>query len=496
MRKIFQSKMTTLVMALGMGALAVSCAQDVDDIKQGAETPLAGNGEVRLRFAIAGEKTTTDGTKTRATMLDNIGAMPDDATFGVYGYACKKGEAMGNDPNLIDNGSVKKDGVVKIRGKVADYSGTPCVQFAAVYPRLGGNDSFKKTGKSTYELTYALTEDMAVQKDLMVGQTDEFEIPATATDQVKSDKTVAMHHALTSVNFAIGDRLTVGYDIHGIEFRGVHVKGSCTVDMEKLTDAERFKWTPVGDRGKVHIKMPKISTSQVNGKVFTGLKGEDHKRDALTVFMIPQPLTAEAVAVVYLKESLNNPTPDVKPAMKKIVFPLMKATPEITTYKAGEQVVYYLNDTETEDPNGYRFDVPRTSIFSNRKKSAILTVTSYKFKNKKGGKGEKLYQSQQSWRIVQIKYNDGNDTGEKELDVNNLPSWLTVSPIEFPMDTPSTLRTVKVTVTVNPNDPTYPPVSFIAGNRAYLQIHFKQDGTGTEKPIRITRMPAKPTNSN
>lgn len=303
--------MTTLVMALGMGALAVSCAQDVDDVKQGLDTPLAGNGEVRLRFTIAGEKTTADGTKagakTRAMMLDGISAMPDDAIFGVYGYASKQDEALGNEPNLIDNGSVKKDGVVKVRGTVADYSGkTPFVQFVAVYPRLSGNDSFKKTGQSKYELTYTLTEDMAVQKDLMVGQTDEFIIPTTATDPVKSGKTVDMHHALTAVNFALGDSLATGYDIHGIEFRGVHVKGSCTVDMTKPTDAERFTWTPVGNKDKVHIKIPKVSTTQMNRTVFTGLKGADDKRDKLSLFMIPQTLTAEAEAVVYLKQALEN----------------------------------------------------------------------------------------------------------------------------------------------------------------------------------------------
>lgn len=505
MRKIFQSKMTTLVMALGMGALAVSCAQDVDDVKQGLETPLAGNGEVRLRFAIAGEKTAADGTKTgaktRAMMLDNISAMPDDATFGVYGYASKQDEALGNEPNLIDNGSVKKDGVVKVRGTVADYSGkTPLVQFAAVYPKLSGNDSFKKTGQSQYLLTYSLTTDQAVQKDLMVGQTEEFVIPATATDPVQSGKTVGMHHALTAVNFAIGDRLATGYYIHGIEFKGVHVKGSCAVDMTKSTDAERFTWTPVGDKGSVHIKMPKVSTTQINRTVFTGLKGADEKRDALSIFMIPQTLSAEAKAVIYLKQALDEPTHDGldddkrHKGMKKLEVPLMgtitttPTTPNLTTYKAGEQVVYYLNDAQAGDRVKYRIRTSGLGKFTKNKVTITVESIRYAFEGINKYTFE-AYVTGQRWHVDKIVYNAQDGKGEVTLDPNKLPSWLTVSPLEGPTKIG---KTTKVTVELKPTDPTYPNVTAV-NSKTYVQVFFKQDG-GNTSGRKYRNLPIKKAN--
>lgn len=501
--------MTTLVMALGMGALAVSCAQDVDDVKQGLETPLAGNGEVRLHFAIAGEKTTADGTKTgaktRAMMLDNISAMPDDATFGVYGYASKQDEALGNEPNLIDNGSVKKDGVVKVRGTVADYSGkTPLVQFAAVYPRLSGNDSFKKTGKSLYELTYSLTTDQAVQKDLMVGQTEEFVIPATATDPVQSGKTVGMHHALTAVNFAIGDRLATGYYIHGIEFKGVHVKGSCTVDMTKSTDAERFTWTPVGDKGSVHIKMPKVSTTQINRTVFTGLKGENDKRDALSIFMIPQTLSAEAKAVIYLKQALDAPGNDGiendkrHKGMKKLEVPLMgtttttPTTPNLTTYKAGEQVVYYLNDAQAGDRVTYTFTAKSDIKFNNSNQATIkIESQRYAFSKFIGKDIFKYYVTDQRWHVDKIVYDAQDGKGKVTLDPNKLPSWLTISALAGPLPTDQN-QTTQVTLSLKPTDPTYPNVTAKV-KTTYMQILFKQDGGSTAK-TRIKFLPIKKAN--
>lgn len=501
--------MTTLVMALGMGALAVSCAQDVDDVKQGLETPLAGNGEVRLHFAIAGEKTTADGTKpgakTRATMLDGISAMPDDAIFGVYGYAGKQGGTLGNEPNLIDNGSVKKDGIVKVCGTVADYSGkTPNVQFAAVYPRLSGNDSFKKTGQSQYLLTYSLTEDMAVQKDLMVGQTDEFIIPATATDPVKSGKTVGMHHALTAVNFAIGDRLATGYYIHGIEFRGVHVKGSCTVDMTKSTDAERFTWTPVGNKSKVHIKIPKVSTTQINRTVFTGLKGADDKRDALSIFMIPQTLSAEAKAVIYLKQALDAPGNDGiendkrHKGMKKLEVPLMgtttttPTTPNLTTYKAGEQVVYYLNDAQAGDRVTYTFTAKSDSKFNNSNQATIkIESQRYAFSKFIGKDIFKYYVTDQRWHVDKIVYDAQDGKGKVTLDPNKLPSWLTISALAGPLPTAQN-QTTQVTLSLKPTDPTYPNVTAKV-KTTYMQILFKQDGGSTAK-TRIKFLPIKKAN--
>lgn len=84
---------------LCLAAMATSCSQELEEGKVQTENNKAELNVVKLNFA-------TDAL-TRGTMYDDIAQMPDDATFGVYGYAHKDNDPA-NDPNFINNGSAKK----------------------------------------------------------------------------------------------------------------------------------------------------------------------------------------------------------------------------------------------------------------------------------------------------------------------------------------------------------------------------------------------------
>ncbi len=354
-----------------LAAIATSCSQELEEGKVQTDNNKAELNVVKINFATE--------VLTRGTMYDDIAQMPDDATFGVYGYAHKDGE-LPNDPNFINNGSAKKkDGVVHVKGEVAKYKkDMPKVQLAAVYPRLSSDDQFNRKGANTYTLTYSLQEDMAQQKDLMIGQAEEFEINnQNSTDEnINSGKTIDMHHALTAINFAIGDRVPTGYTIEGIRLTNLYTKGTCNVDLSKNTDAERFTWEDLSEKKDVYIITNHITTTQVNRTQFTGLK-TGNKYDNLTIFMIPQPIGDDAKAEVILKKDEKEyvserdekgqkvtPENDTRVKIKRITIPLKRKDGK--PYQAGEVEKYLVNslinktnekDSNIElklvDPNNY-----------------------------------------------------------------------------------------------------------------------------------------------
>lgn len=304
-----------------LAAIATSCSQDIDNNSTHVKDYKAESSKiVKLSF----------GPSTRGTMYDEISQMADNATFGVYGYARKNNESIITSPNFINNGSAKKDGIVHVGGKVATYmADKPCVKIAAVYPKLADN-AFTRTGENTYTLTYALKEDMSTQQDLLIGEAPEFTITNenSKNDVIDGKQTVNMHHALTAINFAIGDRVPTGYTIEGIRLTGLYTKGTCKVDLSNTntTDADRFKWESLSEKKDVYIKTNHITTTQVNRTQFTGLK-TGNKYDNLTIFMIPQPISKDAIAEVVLKKDENygkdgNIYNDSRLPLKLITIPL------------------------------------------------------------------------------------------------------------------------------------------------------------------------------
>lgn len=361
MKHFFLSyKAITAALTICLAAITTSCSQDIDNSNASLKGNKAESSKiVKLSF----------GPHTRGTMYDDISQMADNATFGVYGYARKDGSPISTDPNFINNGSAeKKDGIVRVGGKVATYmADKPCVKIAAVYPKLADN-AFTRTGDNTYTLTYALQQDMSTQQDLLIGEAPEFTITSenSKNDLIDGKQTVNMHHALTAINFAIGDRVPTGYTIEGIRLKNLYTKGTCKVDLSKTTDAERFKWEDLSEKDKyVYIKTNHITTTQRNRTQFTGLK-TGNKYDNLTIFMIPQQVGDDAKAEVILKKDGKEyvsvrdekgqkvtPENDTRVKIKRIIIPLKRKDGK--PYQAGEVEKYLVNSltnkTNEKDSN-------------------------------------------------------------------------------------------------------------------------------------------------
>ena len=382
MKHFFLSyKAITAALTISLAAITTSCSQDIDNSNASLKGNKAESSKiVKLSF----------GPSTRGTMYDEISQMADNATFGVYGYARKDGSPISTDPNFINNGSAeKKDGIVRVGGKVATYKDNmPKVKIAAVYPKLEDN-AFTRTGENTYTLTYALKEDMSTQQDLLIGEAPEFTITSenSKNDLIDGKQTVDMHHALTAINFAIGDRVPTGYTIEGIRLKNLYTKGTCKVDLSQTTDAERFTWETSGEKSYVFIKTSNITTTQVNRTQFTGLK-TGNKYDNLTIFMIPQPIGDDAKAEVILKKDGKEyvsvrdekgqkvtPENDTRVKIKRIIIPLKRKDGK--PYQAGEVEKYLVNSLtnktnekdsnisiEVVDPNNY--ERSNTYIYPNK----------------------------------------------------------------------------------------------------------------------------------
>jgi hypothetical protein len=375
MKHFFLSyKAITAALTMGLAAITTSCSQDIDN----GNTSLNGNKAesskiVKLSF----------GPSTRGTMYDDISQMADNATFGVYGYARKDGSPISTDPNFINNGSAeKKDGIVRVGGKVATYKDNmPNVKIAAVYPKLADN-AFTRTGENTYSLTYALQQDMSTQQDLLIGEAPEFTITSenSKNDLIDGGKTVNMHHALTAINFAIGDRVPTGYTIEGICLKNLYTKGTCKVDLSNTntTDADRFKWESLSEKKDVYIKTNHITTTQVNRTQFTGLK-TGNKYDNLTIFMIPQPVGDDAKAEVVLKKDEKygadgNIYNDSRLPLKLITIPL-KLKDDKQPYKAGQVEKYNIGAKPPQE------DLKPLLYFITNKGAKITGSSAYNLKN-------------------------------------------------------------------------------------------------------------------
>lgn len=382
MKHFFLSyKAITAALTMGLAAITTSCSQDIDNSNASLKGNKAESSKiVKLSF----------GPSTRGTMYDEISQMADNATFGVYGYARKDNDPICKSPNFINNGSAeKKDGIVRLGGKVATYKDNmPKVKIAAVYPKLADN-AFIRTGENTYTLTYALQQDMSTQQDLLIGEAPEFTITSenSKNDLIDGKQTVNMHHALTAINFAIGDRVPTGYTIEGIRLTNLYTKGTCKVDLSKTTDAERFTWEDLSEKKDVYIITNHITTTQTNRTQFTGLK-TGNKYDNLTIFMIPQPIGNDAKAEVILKKDGKEyvsvrdekgqkvtPENDTRVKIKRIIIPLKRKDGK--PYQAGEVEKYLVNSLtnktnekdsnisiEVVDPNNY--ELSNTYIYPNK----------------------------------------------------------------------------------------------------------------------------------
>ncbi|WP_019035594.1 fimbrillin family protein [Prevotella amnii] len=508
MKHFFLSyKAITAALTMGLAAITTSCSQDIDNNSTHVKDYKAESAKiVKLSF----------GPHTRGTMYDEISQMADNATFGVYGYARKDGEGINTNPNFINNGSAeKKDGIVHVGGKVATYKESmPKVKIAAVYPKLADN-AFTRTGDNTYTLTYALQEDMSTQQDLLIGEAPEFTITSenSKNDVIDGEQTVNMHHALTAINFAIGDRVPTGYTIEGIRLTGLYTKGTCNVDLSKTTDAERFTWETSGEKSYVFIKTSNITTTQINRTQFTGLKASNNKYDNLTIFMIPQPIGKDAIAEVVLKKDEKygadgNIQEDSRLPLKLITIPLKLkddkpyTAGQVEKYNIGAKppqedlnpLLYFITKkgAETTSSSAYNLktDADKEEKTNEGTTKYGLTIFSARYVAKTKSQKEPipLIVAPHTFRIVKITYdyysNGKNGKRERNRDVEVPEGSVVVGDIKQP---DSNDKYGHFTLTFNPKYYPKIPDLIIPGKKGKpdkitkqpfdkIQIHIELDG--------------------
>ena len=315
------------------------------------------------------------------------------------------------------------------------------MQLVGVYPYLQGENKLEKTGIDKYSLTYDIGAniDATQHKDLMVGKTN----VVVQAEGEQQPATIILHHALTAVNFAIGDKCPTGYKIAGIEMQGLAAKGTCEVTFNG--DMPTFNWTPSGTKENIRLKWPKYEgvgfttitpdkTTQVNRTQVTGVM-KDGKRDNLTIFMIPQQLGADAKAVIWLTkddETFKGSTPkndiDHRADVKKITINLAV----VKAWQPGQVVVYRIDEEHKDADLRYKFNL--TPSFVNAKpggdglSAAKFQLNSYRYTyNGEYGKYTKdRYSALQTYQIIKYAYED--EAGMKhETVTNELPDWVTLS---------------------------------------------------------------------
>lgn len=350
-------------------------------------------------------------------------------------------------------------------------------------------------------MTYDLGADIdATQhKDLMIGKAN-VEVQAEGEQQ---PAVITLHHALTAVNFAIGDKCPTGYKIAGIEMQGLAAKGTCEVTFNG--DMPTFNWTPSDTKEPIRLKWPKYEgvglitvtpnkTTQINGTQVTGVK-TDGKRDNLTIFMIPQQLGADAKAVIWLTKDTethrgskpNRGETDHRADIKKLTINLAA----VKAWKSGQAVVYDIDEQVTDADLRYKFNLTPSITDAqpgdDGLSAATFTLNSYRYTyyGLVGKRSYDVYSALQSFQIVKYAYED--EAGMMhETATNELPDWITLTVTPNPaLQKP----TYKMAVKVDHTKPSYP-----AGIKK-LFITFKQDKSEKDEcTVEITGLQPKASN--
>lgn len=332
-----------------MACLTMSCSQDMESNVEQRSTP---SGEVSVNFI-------TNLHGTRGTMYDNIKFIPNDDQFGVQGYTTGNGfENMGNDPNFIKNGHTTKNGKVAAKNAAVWNNAQKYVQMVGTYPFLEGNNSIEKTGKDTYKVTFTPEEDARTEKDLMLGKSD---IEVNLVDGDRAPVDIKLYHALTAVNFTIGNKRTTGLKIVGIKLSGVAGKSECQANLATNT----FNWKVIETEKEYRLKVDGagIRTTVQNMTQVTGIKDKDGKYDNFSFLMIPHKLGPNAKAIIYLETDTKPNKEDIADGVYTQQKDLRKKRKIVTlnlagkVWKANQPVNYIIEDNKyNEDSKAiYRF---------------------------------------------------------------------------------------------------------------------------------------------
>ena len=380
-----------------MACLTMSCSQDMESNIEQRSTP---SGEVSVNFV-------TNEHGTRGTMYDAIKFIPDNDLFGVQGYTTDNGfDNMGNTPNFIDNGQTTKNGKVAARNAVAWKNAERYVQLVGTYPLLKGGNSIVKTGKDTYKVTFTPETDAHEEKDLMLGKSD---IDVQSVNGDPGSVKITLHHALTAVNFTLGNKRTSGLKIVRIKLSGVAGKSECQANLATNT----FNWKVIETEKEYRLKVDGagIRTTVQNMTQVTGIKDKDGKYDNFSFLMIPQKLGPNAKAIIYLETDTKPNKDDIADGVYTQQEDLRKKRKIVTlnlagkVWKANQPVNYIIEDSlyNADAKAIYRFGAGGSTFYEKRYVSKDMSVVKAGF-YKKGADGT----------LIKVNSKNKNDEGVQQ----------------------------------------------------------------------------------
>lgn len=352
------------------------------------------------------------GVATRGKMIESANDV-DINTVGIYGYAAADNyNAIGTVPNVVDNGYIDTDGYVKKNGSIKYWS--PAIsyaQFAAVYPRVENNgqvSEFARKDAGKFTLGCNLPQDCKQQKDLMFGYVQ----PKKYENKTAPQTTIALKHALTAINFAVGDNLTLGKKIDRIQLEDAGSSATCVAEVQ-AGGVTRMEWTDKqgAAKGTYRLRLSTPVATNTPNVIITG--GEKGKRDDNTFFVIPRKEKAQDVNItVYYTDKTK----------MKVTIP----KDQFKGWEPGHTITYML--TGKSNMNKILADQNRLELTKEGRKikneSASFNIKSYKFA--KGTKEGDLKQGEnavaKAWKVVSYKYKENG----KDVTVDKNPDWFTL----------------------------------------------------------------------
>ena len=355
---------------------------------------------------------------TRGTMIDAITDLDKNTNIDVYGYMRKNSfdtEAGANNFTgtvALNKGELSR---VLVNGTAKQWdSNTPFTQIAGMYPAKGTTNcpisNFKRNG-NTFIFDYTAKNSCIEQTDVMLG---------FAQQQYQQGQdphpTLVLKHALTAINFAIGNNLPVGQKLTGI--RMIDDRGNeatCTVSVD-ANGVKSFAWDKKAGTTTYGLKLEKaINVDDITAAntVLTGNK-TNGKRDNLTFFVMPR----KEGKVTFKLKFTNN-----KNQHSELAFTVDKPN-----WQAGHTITYTLDGGNSVNNYIFTKDVS-APVVANEQDEVAFNLTSCKALNntQKG-----TFQRNCSWEVKGYEY-DGKKTPTS-------PEWFEIAQNGDGSVTPSQIK--------------------------------------------------------
>ena len=321
-----------------------------------------------------------------------VSGMDAYGSFGVFGYAYQASAGwsesltpwMGMSDTQITE--VSSGSGVWISAKDYYWPGSSRkMKFFAYAPYGDGNIVLPAASAAgTPSLTYTVPTDVAQQKDILVGCSDEL------SGDGSQKALISFKHALTAVRFAVGDDMMAG-TVSKITLKGVYGKGICS-----LGDCS---WS---GQNTASTYTQTLSVT-VNGAAD---KGSDITSAAQTFFAVPQTLPSGAGLEIAFTDQLTNTSRTLKADLSG------------QTWNAGETVTYRVSTNSIVITPTFTVSAPAAIPYSGGSQS--YTVTSSASISRPG---DPTKTQAMAWTAAFYNYNE--TTGDYDTTPSAKPDWVT-----------------------------------------------------------------------